>query len=216
MAQRSDRQRAEGRPALGQHRVVDRQVPGRGQLGRRVQLVAVVRMPVGGVPVALEVDGRQAQRPRGEQLGDLDHALVDPQDLGEGGHPGGDVGGQRPQHQRRQEGDLHTPGAEREVPGTQHLGQLVHAHRLEVGQVDVVVGHRREQRLEQHPLQVGEPAGRSHHRGDAAGRRGHLGGVGPGQLRFAGPGQWHDHDAASYRRPARLRCARQPSGPSKR
>jgi hypothetical protein len=140
---------------------------------------------------------RAAQR---SARGDLDHALVDTEGLGQSDDPGGDVGRERPEHQRRQESDLHTSGPECEVPGTQHVGQLVHGHRLVVEQVDPVLGHRREQRLEQHPLQVGQPTGRGHHGGDAAGRGGHLRGVGPGQLHFAGPGQRDAHGAATYRR----------------
>jgi hypothetical protein len=80
-----------------------------------VQLVAVARRPVAGVAVALEVDGRQAQRPGGEAAGHRHHALVHAERGCERLDPGRHLGGERSQHQCRQHHELHHTGAELQV-----------------------------------------------------------------------------------------------------
>ena len=60
-AERAGRKFAESLPARGQGRIVDRALPRRLQRRARVQRGRVAEGPVGGVAVALEVHGREAE-----------------------------------------------------------------------------------------------------------------------------------------------------------
>jgi hypothetical protein len=180
-----------------------------------VQLVAIRRRPVRGVAVALEVDGREAQRSGGEVAGDADHALVHPQRPGIPLDAVHHVGGEGTQDHSGEQGNLHHPGAERKVARPEHAGRLGDADGFDVIEIHRVVRHGCEQRLEEHTLQVGQVIGGGDDRGDAPGGRGHFVGVGPRQLGFVGPRERYQevHRGATYRRGSSRRTGFCATGP---
>ena len=67
----------------------------------------VLGVPVGRVAVALEVDRREPERATGEALRHLEHPLLHAELRGERVDLVDYLGGQRAEHQRAQEHDLH-------------------------------------------------------------------------------------------------------------
>ena len=64
--------------------------------------------------------------------------------------------------ERAEEHHLQHPAAEREVTVGEAFGELLGLDRLHLVQIDVVTGHRVEERLGDEPLQLGDPVGPRH------------------------------------------------------
>lgn len=199
-----------GRELVVAHRLLPRVREGSAGVQRRL----VLSRPVGRVPVALEVDRRDAERPGGELVRDGDHALVDPELGGERPDLVRDHRRERAQHKRAEHHELHDAGPERLGATGQPLRELAGGDRGGA-RVRLEARHLLHRGAQQRPLQRRQPAGRCDGAHQAAGQEGDLGRVGRAELGDLGARERDGHGATPNDRrlcrcstPRRRPCSR--------
>jgi hypothetical protein len=123
-------------------------------------------------------------------LGDVDHAVVDTELGGECGDPVGDLRRKRSKHQRAQQHHLDPSGPEGDGAALQEVREVRRCRRFDIPEVDAMAGHRRVERFQQHPLELGQSTWRCDGERDAAGR----------PLGLDAVGRIQEHDVVRRRR----------------
>jgi hypothetical protein len=191
-AERSFAARLERGPSSEEGGVVHVQLPRGVERPPGVERVVPV---LAGTPVAvaLEVDERQAEIARGAILGDVDHRVVDAEELGDSGDPVGHVGRDRHEDQLAEQDHLQDPGPELQVPPAQLGGEVVRRQRFDGSRIDREPGHRVRDRRDEDLLQMGQARGTGDGAEESSCQGADLRLIRTVEVDVVGAGQRYDH-----------------------